>query len=104
MSKAAQPTPAAKQRRYRDYAWVVLVTPIKCPLRGVTADNFPAKNFAFFVEDGFFCIECKANGIVVETAPANIREARRKTEAELEAERKAEEERAVADAALQLQA
>lgn len=64
-------------RRYRDYEWVILNATIRCPKRNVSVDNFPATDFAFFVEDGFFCIESRRTGVVVEVAPAQIREARR---------------------------
>lgn len=68
------------KRRYRNYDWVVLNATIKCPKRNVSADNFPSDTFAFFFEDGLFCIEVKASGAVVEVAPAQIREARRMPE------------------------
>lgn len=65
------------KRRYRAYDWIVLNATIKCPKRGTSADNFPASDFAFFVEDGFFCIEHIASGAVVDVSPSQIREARR---------------------------
>lgn len=92
------PPPAPKGRRYRDYSWVVLASPVKCPMRNVTADNFPGTAFLFFFEDGLFCVECRRNGIVFETAPGNLREARRKTAAELEKEHQKELEKALVEA------
>lgn len=76
------------KRRYRDYSWVALQSPIRCPKRNTSQADFDGKQFAFFVEDGMFCIEVRGKpDLVTDVSPAQIREARRKTDAELAADR-----------------
>lgn len=83
-AKRAGTSPTSK-RRYRDYEWVALIAPIRCPKRNTSQADFDAKTFAFFVEDGMFCLEviaeCLQKGRIVEVPPAQIREARRPAEA-----------------------
>jgi hypothetical protein len=71
-------TPAKPGRRYREYDYVKLSAPVRCPKRGADYNNFTGEHFRFFVEDGFFCIEYIATGKVIDTAPANVVDAPRK--------------------------
>ena len=67
----------ARPRKYIPYKYVTLALAVEAPPRWLNTTGFSGEAYLFFVENGFFCIECRRTGEVIDVPPAQVRVARR---------------------------